>query len=157
MQVLARLKKVLIIVRAEFNQGSCTSQLKIELNSVSFRARFHRDAIGLGRNPVRLRRGSIGVYARFVRDSGETHSSFKRNLSNSGESETQSGAMRNPSGVRLKFERNASVARSKFERRLIRIRAELLQNSSGVTQDFEGIQAGFRQGLGKAFTVKCHP
>lgn len=47
--------------------------------------------------------------------------------------------------------------RSKLERRLIGIRAEFLQNSSGVTQDFEGIQAGFRQGLGKVFTVKCHP
>lgn len=61
MQILTRLKKTLIMVRAEFNQGSCTSQSKLELNSVSFRARFHRDTIGLGRNPVRLRRGSIGV------------------------------------------------------------------------------------------------
>lgn len=46
---------------------------------------------------------------------------------------------------------------SKFERRLIGIRAELLQNSSDITQDFKGIQAGFGQGLGKVFTVKCHP
>ena len=65
--------------------------------------------------------------------------------------------MRNPGRVRLAFERNANVAQSKFERKSIGIRAELLQNSSGITQDFEGIQAGFRQGLGKVFTVKCRP
>ena len=65
--------------------------------------------------------------------------------------------MRNPSGVRLAFERSTNEAQSKFERRLIGIRAELLQNPSGVTQDFEGIQAGFGQGLGKVFTVKCRP
>ena len=65
--------------------------------------------------------------------------------------------MRNPSGVRLEFERNANEARSKFERRPIGIRAELLQNSSGITQDFEGIRTGFGQGLGKVFTVKCRP
>ena len=65
--------------------------------------------------------------------------------------------MRNPSGVRPAFERSANEALSKFERRSIGIRAELLQNSSGITQDFEGIQAGFRQGLGKVFTVKCRP
>lgn len=61
MQILARLKKALIMVRAEFNQDSYTSQSKLVLNSVSFRARFHRDTIGLGRNPVRLRRDSIGL------------------------------------------------------------------------------------------------
>lgn len=61
MQILTRLKKVLIMVRAEANRGSRTSQSKLELNSVSFRARFDRDTIGLGRNPVRLRRDSIGV------------------------------------------------------------------------------------------------
>ena len=65
--------------------------------------------------------------------------------------------MRNPSGVRLAFERSANEDRSKFERRSIGIRTVFLQNSSGVTQDFEGIQAGFRQGLGKVFTVKCRP
>lgn len=61
MQFLTRLKKALIIVRAEANRGSYTSQSKLELNSVSFRARFHRDTIGLERNPIRLRRDSIGV------------------------------------------------------------------------------------------------
>lgn len=61
MQILAKLKKALIIVRAEANRGSRTSQSKLELNSVSFRARFHWDTIGLGRNPIGLRRDSIGV------------------------------------------------------------------------------------------------
>lgn len=71
MQILARLKKTLIMVRAESNRGSCTSQSKLKLNSVSFRADstgYNRDrtepdqdAIGLERNPIRLRRDSIGV------------------------------------------------------------------------------------------------
>ena len=71
MQILTRLKKALIMVRAEFNQGSCTSQSKLELNSVSFRAdstgynrdrtESDQDTIGLERNPIRLRRDSIGV------------------------------------------------------------------------------------------------
>ena len=61
MQILARLKKALIMVRAEANRGSCTSQSKLELNSVSFRARFHRDTIGLERNPIRIRSGSNGI------------------------------------------------------------------------------------------------
>lgn len=61
MQILARLKKALIMVRAEFNQGSCTSQSKLELNLVSFRTRFHRDTIGLGRNPIRIRSDSNGI------------------------------------------------------------------------------------------------
>lgn len=71
MQVLGRLKKALIMVRAEFNQGSCTSQSKLELNSVSFRAdstgynrdrtESDQDTIGLERNPIRLRRDSIGI------------------------------------------------------------------------------------------------
>ena len=42
-------------------KDSYISQSKLELNSVSFRARFHRDTIGLGRNPIRLRRDSIGL------------------------------------------------------------------------------------------------
>lgn len=71
MQILTRLKKALIMVRAEFNQGSCTSQSKLELNSVSFRAdstgynrdrtESDQDTIGLERNPIRLRRDSIGI------------------------------------------------------------------------------------------------
>ncbi len=46
MQILTRLKKALIMVRAESNQVRA-HQSKLELNSVSFRARFHRDTIGL--------------------------------------------------------------------------------------------------------------
>ena len=71
MQILTRLKKALIMVRAESNQGSCTSQSKLELNSVSFRARFHRDTIGLERNPIRLKRDSIGGLS-------EVRSGFRR-------------------------------------------------------------------------------
>lgn len=60
-------------------------------------------------------------------------------------------------GIQSRLVHISIKARSEFERRLIGIRAEFLQNSSGVTQDFERIQAGFRQGLGKVFTVKCRP
>ena len=74
MQFLTRLKKALIIVRAEANRGSYTSQSKLELNSVSFRARFHRDTIGLGWNPIRIRSGSNGIRL----GSDEILSGFKR-------------------------------------------------------------------------------
>ena len=50
MQILTRLKKALIMVRAEFNQGSCASQSKLELNSVSFRA-----------DSIRIQSGSDGI------------------------------------------------------------------------------------------------
>lgn len=65
MQILARLKKALIMVRAESNQGSCTSQSKLELNSVSFRA----DSIGIRSGSDGIRSGSDEVLLEFKRDS----------------------------------------------------------------------------------------
>lgn len=72
MQILTRLKKTLIMVREGANRGSCTSQSKLELNSVSFRARFHQDTIGLERNlstvQMRFYRGLSGIRSGFGRD-----------------------------------------------------------------------------------------
>ena len=69
MQILTRLKKALIMVRAEFNQGSCTSQSKLCRNSNEDRLEFELSSC---RIRVALRKISKGfkrvlgkVWARF--------------------------------------------------------------------------------------------
>lgn len=53
--------------------------------------------------------------------------------------------------MQTRIDRNSNETQSEFERGLTGIRRKLLQNSSVVTQDFEGIQAGLGQALDKVW------
>lgn len=92
MQILTRLKKALIMVHAESNQDSCTSQSKLELNSVSFRA-----------DSIRIQSGSDGIrsgYDRTRTESGQAQTRFYWGLS-----EIRSGFGRDP----FRLEQNLST------------------------------------------------
>lgn len=69
MQILTRLMKTLITIRAESNQGSCTSQSKLDRNSNEDQSEFELSSCGIR---VALRKISKGfkrvldkVWARF--------------------------------------------------------------------------------------------